>query len=363
MEYSQLSQSTSDEIRVSPGSSSIQDPMLEADPYEVDPYYATVFPRARTIPVSVLRIILLMLNQIQAMFDWYPLRIRCVLFQTCLLLTLSASYLLLRAEHARIRQRGYVRFYVEASGCARLSLLLAAHATCLVCVVYAFVDVLTYDGAENTLLGLMSFEHLLLLACEIVYTRICWRHNLARAHPDAEASAVSMRTPVGEPPQQPPGTLVGKQVVMVQQLESEITALNEKLAKARTKDTKGAEEQKQNPQVEELEASLAAKEGQVRDMTLEIDTLRRELQMSCDEFEQFQHTSEMLQQQNKQQLDTITQNKRKLRQLTKDNKNLSLLVEVHKETNANAQKVIESLSGTPAGQFSINSVGSDILGD
>lgn len=317
------------------------------------------FLPARMWPVSVLMSLLLIANEVQMFLDWSvggvknDPKFKYVVPQCGLLGLLSLVAMLYRWDHQRLRMNGYLEFYLQANRPIRFSFIIVALADCLVCLLYIFYPLApAYIPRASMFQAVVSLTNASLLVLNIWYVTFCLRHNRTRPVPDAamhDALPASLSTSMHGPPSGPsglsPADLMRRQAMLIQHQESQIRHLGEEVLRQKTYMRKAQGLHATRP-AGDLDQLLAAKDQDLRSLKSERDRLRRDLTKASEDHEAYLKMTERVQKENKEVLELSAGQKKKIRALTKENSKLQVLIEVHKEGNANAQKVIDSLTNT-----------------
>lgn len=269
---------------------------------------------------SIFFVLVVIFNQIQVLTDWLDARERYVTCQAVVYLVFTLLYWIASVECAILRTKGYIQFYVKVSKLVRVMFLIVSYAACLICTLYAYyIDwpiVPEFFNKDTLMRSLVTLEHMFVCAGIAGYIYYRFTH-LSRLPTCVEPMPI------------------------VQQLEAQVRALTEEVNLLR-----------EQPLPRESESVLAteptlAKEN--RALKTEADRLR---QAHADYVESAQRAQDLVKKEHAEATELIAEQKRKIRQLTKDNEQLTILVEVHKESNANVQNMIDSLTGHTGFQFS-----------
>jgi len=272
--------------------------------------------------LSTFFVLTVIFNQIQVVTDLMDPRERYVTCQTVLFLGFALLYWIVSVECVMLRSKGYIQFYVKVSKLVRVMFLIVSYATCLICALYAYYldwpAVPEFFNKDTLMRALVTVEHMFIFGCVAAYIYFRFAH-LSRLHSPLESK---------------PG---------VQQLETQIQALTDEINTLR----------QQLAQPRESESSLSPEatvaKAETRALKSEADRLK---QAHADYVETAQRAQDLLRKEHAEATELIAEQKRKIRQLTKDNEQLTILVEVHKESNANVQNMIDSLTGHAGFQFS-----------
>jgi DNA repair exonuclease SbcCD ATPase subunit len=191
---------------------------------------------------------------------------------------------------------------------------------------------------------LISIENVVLGVLAVIYIMLCYSHNKRKALPDAALSE-SLPGLAGGSVSMDSSELLQKQAVMIQHLESQVRALGEELLRQRQATSKlQAQPSVRKSRNDDVDMLLVAKDQELRSLKSERDLLRRDVQKSAEDMEATKQLVERLKKENAETIEQLSVQKKKFRQLTKDFTEQQIQLEVHKETNASAQKVIESLT-------------------
>lgn len=270
--------------------------------------------------LSTFFLLLIVLNEIQVVTDLLNARERYVTCQAVLFLVFTLLSWIASVECVMLRSKGYIQFYVKVSKLVRVMFLIVSYATCLICTLYAYyLDWPTapeFFNKDTLMRALVTLEHIFVCVCIVAYIYFRFVH-LSRLHTPME-----------------PKPAVQQLEAQVRSLTDEISILREQIAQPRASEST-------------LPEVAVAKENRV--LKSEFDRLR---QAHADYVETAQRAQDLLRKEYSEATELIAEQKRKLRQLTKDNEQLNILVEVHKESNANVQSMIDSLTGHTGFQFS-----------
>lgn len=319
------------------------------------------FPMLRNFWLTVLYLLILIANEVLVLVDKSMLNFPTdidALIQAGILFFISLTYLIHRYYHRRARMRGYLRRYVEATRWVRAGLLVDANTACFICVANKVISKDSADSAgfDEAISVFVSIQNLILFYIYGNHALVCWRHNRGTALPDAVTDQ-TLPTSLSNTllPVTPTHSsvskkeIMNKQAVLIQGLEAQVRSLGQELVRQKGRQEGG----RVNPRV------LKAREDEVRALSIEKDVLRRDLNKARDEVEDLSKMKAIMMKENEEHASTISRQKKQIRLLQKEKSQLKILNEVHKETNANARKAIESLAAgqattpllTPAGSF------------
>lgn len=315
----------------------------------------TPFPVLRNVWLTVLYLLLLTANEIMIVLDQEVYaslsnNFRYIVVQAGLLFFISLTYVIHRHDHRRARMGGYLSLYVKATRWIRAGLLIDGNAACLICVAAVNIDS-TADGFEEAMILFVTIQNVILFWIYANHAVICFKHNRAQALPDALNENVLPRLSASFLPSGPNRStqqeLLKKQAHLIQGLEAQVKSLGEELVRAKGNSARGRSSQ--------MNSELFQQKEVIRSLTIERDVLRRDLQKAKDEAEDLTRMEAMMMKENEESASLVVRQKKQMRVLQKEKSQLQILVEVHKETNANARKAIESLAaGTVAGLPSLS---------
>lgn len=306
------------------------------------------FSHIRTLPVALFHVVVLVAYEIEIFSNVFmDTRYRFILVQAILMAILVLSHMIFRYEHARIRYQGYLELYIKANNITRISFFWGANMTVLQSIIYIFhTDQTVYFNQTAVMEVLISVENVVLGVLAVIYIMLCYSHNKEQPLPDAALSeslpgndksgkkSVSMDS----------SELLKKQAVMIQHLEAQVRALGEELLRQKQTTSKMQTQPLRSSRADDVDMLLVSKDQELRSLKSERDLLRRDVQKSAEDMDALKQLVERLKKENMETNEQLTIQKKKFRQLTKDFTEQQIQLEVHKETNASAQKVIDSLT-------------------
>lgn len=283
-----------------------------------------------TLPLIIFQLIIILFNEVQIWHGWLfkTFNVRVVLVQYCLFIWFSCTYFFLRFEHQRLRGVGHINLSARADRYLTVVFIFMTHITCVISLVCIFWP---EDPRRNTFIYLISSSQTpMMCLCLLMYFAMFNSYNWIQARNRSTAASKSYNS-VGE-----------------QQYTSLSThrSSRDQDQMFRGSFSSGAVSPIPAVKYHEEYSMTPTKNSdhELQALRAERDRLREEVNKINDEFAKFTESTNIIRKEYEEQLDLIGKQKKKLRQLERDNSQLSVLVEVHKETNANAQKTIKSIS-------------------
>ena len=320
----------------------------------------------RTLPAVVLHLVAIVADSVQVFTtalanDWrYPLS------QIALFGVFLATFLFIRADHQRLRSRGYLSSFISMKH-ALWPLFVSAVGALAVMVVYHFVsDAPGWAISRATLLQLLvSVQNAMLLFWTVRYGYTALRHNVTRTPPEVlgadpehsradrdgrlgdVASINSPKSPASPPPKPSPShsATFRKQTHMIVYLQDQCRVLSHEILRLKSQ----AEFQGLSGSVggihgrSDMDHLLSAKEQEMRAIAAERDRLRTECQKHSERYEQLKRTAQALSDERDKNAVRLTDLQNNLDSTTKKYQKLQLVVSVEQEARANAMATIQTL--------------------
>jgi len=270
------------------------------------------------------------------------------------LVILTCSYVILRYEHKRIRESGFLRFYIKANKYIRTIYFIVTLSLSILCTVFLFYP--DSDALNRAVLMdvLLTLEMLICLVLSLLYIQLCWQFNKARPLPDAhqwqQSSGIVQGTALGGLSLIDSTTLQGtrgardvvqKQALMLRHLDKQLRTVSEELQRTKA----SSKFSNMTNRRSDFDNLLNIKDQEIRALKVERDRLRQEQKQTATDLESLASSHNLTQKEHEQCVKELDKAKNQIRTLEKDKAQLQILVEVHKETNKDMQKMLDTLRG------------------
>jgi len=293
------------------------------------------FTPVRTIPIVFVLIVLVVAVEVQG----------------CFLLVLTCTYLLLRAEHKRIRQSGFLRFYIKANKYIRTVYFIVSVSLSFLCVIYLFYPNNSAIERSTLMDVLVTLEMLCVLVLLILYIQMCWQFNKTRSLPDAhqwqQSQGIVNYSIQDSLLSGPRGarSVVHKQALMIRHLDKQLRILSDELQKLKAQSKFSSITNRRS----EFDFLLSAKDQEIRSLKVDRDRLRQECKQTAIDLDSLAAAHNMIQKEHEECIKELERIKNQMRSVEKEKAQLQILVEVHKETNTEMQKMLDSLRSDDSG--------------
>lgn len=325
------------------------------------------FTSVRTTPLAALMLCVVVFNEIQINeSSWLNDRWRFVLVPILMFAVLALVYLILRAESRRMRNCGYLSFYKRLARVSIVPFTIAAIFSSVSAVLFTFLDEQQryLDMSKSTLLQvIISCEDGLLMLVLCFYMWLTVRHNVAKPMPDAHqvatdqqplvlslnnksAGSMSSSSSIDKPEH-----LIRKQAALIGYLEAQTKALSKELLRLKQQsefDSQAAHGMAYGHRDRDQAHLLRAKDQELRTMSAEFDLLQDKLHKAQTELKAKSHSIRALRASAKSAASETASVCDKYDHLQKEHEHLVLLVDVEREANSEAQKLIDRLSSQQA---------------